>query len=134
PPDSFGPARGSFSTNAKFELALGAATGILTGWRSGGSFPETSRSPGAVFRGAKPAIIWGAAGALAITKVLVHDRNEPLGVTMSSRRSRRPSFVDTRVRAWTGGRLSPGARHWMDRASYWTVGHLMAQPLGLSVS
>lgn len=135
PPKSQGPSSGPlYSSTWKDLLLIGGATGLATGWTIPGPRGGLTRSPGAVWRGKKPLFIWGAVGAAALANKLKHGPEEPAPVTVASKRPAPPGFIDAGVRGWAGGQLSPKARYWSGRASYWTLGHLITQPLGLAAS
>ena len=132
-PKSLGPATGDLHSQGMKNLVLGGAIGIASGWNLAGTTQAPARSPGAIWHGKKPLIIWGAVGAVALTRFITHD-GEPPPVTDRSARPSSPSFIDAGVRRGTGGQLSPKARLWAARASYWTLGALMGQSIGIAAS
>ena len=132
-PKSLGPSTGELHSQGMKYLLFGGALGIASGWNTAGTTLAPGRSPGVIWRGKKPLIIWGAVGAVALSKLIAHD-GEPPPVTERGARPSSPSVIDVGVRKGTGGRLSPKARLWAGRASYWTLGAMMGQPIGIAAS
>ena len=131
PPRSTGPETG-FKLDTKKHMLIAGAIGAVAGWSIPRQAKDTPRFRSPRFQSNKPAIIWGAVGAVTLVNLITHGREEPAPVTVSIHRPAPPTVIDAPVR-----RLAPnslGKRYFFDKASYWTLGYLVAQPLGLAFS
>ena len=119
------------STSTRVPLILGIVSGVAAGTIE--SQAQSLRgSTGLAFKvTGKPLALLGGAGLLALIKGGVHQLEEPPVLGTPGHRSPPPPGIDDAVRTWTTAHASLGTRRAFDKLSYFTLGHLAGQPLGV---